>query len=108
MGLAVLGLQQSSEWGWGSPITWICIAAGLALLIAFVRHELRTTHPLIEMSIFRNRAFTADTAVLFLLMIVFLPLFFFTSLYAQIALGDDASGAGLYLLVFFGGFAAGS
>jgi fucose permease len=27
---------------------------------------------------------------------------------AQIALGDDASGAGLYLLVFFGGFAAGS
>jgi len=46
--------------------------------------------------------------VLFLLMIVFLPLFFFASLYAQVSLGDDASGAGLYLLVFFGGFAAGS
>jgi fucose permease len=36
------------------------------------------------------------------------PLFFFGSLYAQIALGDDASGAGLYLVTFFGGFAAGS
>ena len=28
MGLAVLGLQQSSVWGWGSPTTWGCIAAG--------------------------------------------------------------------------------
>src|ERR671914_1530209 len=31
MGLSVLGLQQSSAWGWDSPVTWISIAAGLAL-----------------------------------------------------------------------------
>jgi EmrB/QacA subfamily drug resistance transporter len=108
MGLSVLGLQQSSEWGWGSPLTWICIAAGLVLLIAFVRYELRVEHPVMNVRIFQNRAFAADNLVLFLLMIVFLPLFFFASLYAQISLGDDASGAGLYLLVFFGGFALGS
>jgi EmrB/QacA subfamily drug resistance transporter len=108
MGLAVLGLQQSSAWGWDDPVTWICIVAGLLLLVAFVRHELRTEHPLMQVRIFRNRAFAADNAVLFLLMIVFVPLFFFTSLYAQISLGEDASSAGLYLLVFFGGFAAGS
>jgi fucose permease len=36
------------------------------------------------------------------------PLFFFASLYAQIALGDSASNAGLLLLVFFGGFAIAS
>jgi EmrB/QacA subfamily drug resistance transporter len=108
MALSVLGLQQSSEWGWDSPITWICIAAGLALLAVFVRYELRTEHPVMDVRIFRNRGFAADNLVLFLLMIVFLPLFFFGSLYAQISLGDDASGAGLYLLVFFGGFAFGS
>jgi fucose permease len=62
----------------------------------------------IDMRIFRNRAFAADSGVLFLLMIVFLPLFFFASLYAQISLGDDATGAGLYLLVFFAGFWPGS
>ena len=33
------------------------------------------------------------------------PLFFFASLCAQISLGQDASNAGLLLLVFFGGFA---
>jgi EmrB/QacA subfamily drug resistance transporter len=108
MGLAVLGLQQSSSWGWDSPVTWLCIAAGLLLLGAFVRHELRAEHPVMQVRIFRSRGFSADNAVLFLLMIVFLPLFFFASLYAQISLGDDASGAGLYLLIFFGGFAAGS
>lgn len=31
MALAVLGLQQSSDWGWGNPLTWICIAASDAL-----------------------------------------------------------------------------
>jgi fucose permease len=36
--------------------------------------------------------------------ICFVPLFFFASLYAQIALGESASNAGLFLLVFFGGF----
>jgi hypothetical protein len=54
MGLAVLGLQQSSVWGWGSAITWVCIAAGLALLVAFVLFELRVANPLIRVRIFEN------------------------------------------------------
>jgi EmrB/QacA subfamily drug resistance transporter len=108
MALAVLGLQQSSEWGWTSVATIGCIVAGLALLAAFVRYELGTEHPVIDMRIFRNRGFSAANGVLFLLMIVFLPVFFFTSMYAQISLGEDASSAGLYLLVFFAGFGVAS
>jgi len=108
MGLAVLGLQQSSVWGWGSPVTWICIAAGLALLAAFVLYELRVENPLIRVRIFENRAFAVDNAVLFLLMIPFVPLFFFASMYAQISLGESASETGLYLLIFFAGFAIAS
>jgi EmrB/QacA subfamily drug resistance transporter len=108
MGLAVLGLQQSSAWGWGDPVTWACIVAGLLLLVAFVLRQLRVEHPLMRMQIFRDRGFAADNAVLFLLMIVFVPLFLFASLYAQISLGEDASGAGLYLLIFFGGYWAGA
>jgi MFS family permease len=108
MGLSVLGLQQSSAWGWDNPVTWACIVVGVLLLVAFVLRQLRVENPLMRMSIFRDRGFAGDNAVLFLLMIAFVPLFFFASLYAQIALGDDASGAGLYLLVWFGGFAAGS
>lgn len=108
MGLAVLGLQQASSWGWTSVATILCIVAGVLLLAAFVRYELRADHPLIDMRIFRNRGFASANAVLFLLMMVFLPVFFFSSMYAQISLGEDPSSAGLFLLVFFGGFGAAS
>jgi MFS family permease len=104
MGLAVLGFQQSSVWGWGSPVTWICIAAGIALIAAFARYELRIETPLMQVRSFANRAFAVDNAILFLLMIPFVPLFFFASMYAQISLGESASETGLYLLIFFAGF----
>ena len=60
------------------------------------------------MRIFEDRAFAVDNTVLFLLMIAFVPLFFFASMYAQISLGESASETGLYLLIFFAGFAVAS
>jgi EmrB/QacA subfamily drug resistance transporter len=108
MGLAVLGLQQAAVWGWGSATTWICIAAGIALLAVFVVYELRVENPLLRLRIFENRAFAVDNIILFLLMIPFVPLFFFASMYAQISLGESASETGLYLLIFFAGFAVAS
>ena len=36
MGLLVLGLQQSSTWGWDAVVTWACIVAGLVLGAMFV------------------------------------------------------------------------
>jgi hypothetical protein len=56
------------------------------------------------MRIFEDSGFAIDNALLFLMSMAFLPMFFFASLYAQIALGQDASEAGLYLLIFFAGF----
>ncbi len=108
MGLAVLGLQQSSVWGWGGAATWLCIAAGLVLIGIFVSYELKVANPLLRIRIFQDRAFAVDNAVLFLLMIAFVPLFFFASMYAQISLGESASETGLYLLIFFAGFAIAS
>ncbi len=108
MALAVLALQQSTIWGWSSPATWGCLVVGLAILARFVQEELRVSQPLLPMRLFANEGFRADNAVLFLLSITFVPLFFFASLYAQVALGDSASNAGLFLLVFFGGFTIGA
>jgi len=105
MALAVLGLQQASTWGWDSPATWGSIVAGLAFLGAFVRFERRVESPLINLDIFRDRGFSAENAVLFIAMIPFIPMFFFASMYAQIGLGDGSSESGLYLMIFFGGFA---
>jgi EmrB/QacA subfamily drug resistance transporter len=108
MGLAVLGLQQAGQWGWSSVGTWACIVAGAVLLAAFVRFELRVPAPLIEMRIFGDRGFAADNLVLFLLCACFVPLFFFASVYAQAVLHDSAADTGLYLGIFFLGFATSS
>jgi EmrB/QacA subfamily drug resistance transporter len=105
MGLSVLGFEQAPSWGWRNPGTWLCILGGLAVLAVFVRVEARTAYPLIRVQVFRDRAFVVDNAVLFLSMIAFVPIFFFASVYTQVSLGYDASDAGLYLLVFFAGFA---
>jgi predicted MFS family arabinose efflux permease len=104
MGLIVLGFQQSSVWGWGSAATWGCVIVGAAMMFAFVRWELRTPDPLLELRIFADRGFSADTAALGLLSIVFVPFFFFASVYSQVSLGKTSSNAGLYLLYFFLGF----
>ena len=108
MALAVLGLQQAGSWGWGDVRTIACVVVGLLILAGFVAYERRVEHPLINMTIFKSRAFFVDNIVLFILMIPFVPLFFFGSTYSQISLGYSASEAGLYLLVFFAGFATAS
>ncbi|GJF06010.1 MFS transporter [Pseudonocardia sp. D17] len=105
MALSVLGFEQARSWGWDSPLTWVCIVGGLLALGLFVVLELRTPVPLIKVRIFRERAFLSDNLVLFFSMIAFVPVFFFASVYSQVSLGYGASNAGLYLLVFFAGFA---
>jgi len=102
--LSVFGFQQSSIWGWSNPGTWACIAVGVAILVVFYFVEMRTASPLIAVRIFRIRAFRVENLVLGAASMVFIPVFFFASEYAQIALGKTPSQAGLVLLYFFAGF----
>jgi EmrB/QacA subfamily drug resistance transporter len=104
VGLSVFGFQQSLTWGWHNPATWLCIVAGVILLVVFVLVERRTSSPLIDVEIFRIRPFLVQNIVLGLSTVVFIPTFFFASEYAQISLAKDASQASLVLLYFFAGF----
>jgi EmrB/QacA subfamily drug resistance transporter len=104
VGLSVFGLQQSALWGWSNPGTWLCIVGGLLIIVLFGFVELRTDSPLIAIGIFKIRPFLVENIVLFVTMIAFIPMFFFASEYAQIALHKKASEAGIYLLFFFIGF----
>ena len=104
MGLIVLGFEQSSVWGWSSVSTWACIVVGFILMALFVRYELSIKQPLLRLQIFLDRAFATDTVILGLMSIVFVPFFFFGSVYSQVALGKTSSQAGEYILWFFIGF----
>jgi MFS family permease len=102
--LSVFGFQQSSVWGWHNPLIWLSIAAGLVLLVVFYFVEVRAESPLMRVSIFRIRPFLIENAVLGITNLVFIPVFFFGSEYAQISLGQSSSQAGVILLFFFIGF----
>jgi EmrB/QacA subfamily drug resistance transporter len=102
--LSIFGFQQAGTWGWGDPRTLACIVAGAALLGVFWQVERRTGSPLIAVGIFRIRPFLVENVVLAVAMLAFIPVFFFASEYAQIALGRSASSASLVLLYFFVGF----
>jgi EmrB/QacA subfamily drug resistance transporter len=108
IGLSVFGFQQSTIWGWHNPGIGACIGGGVILLVVFYTIERRTSEPLINVHIFAIRAFLVENLVLGIAMLTFVPIFFFASEYAQIALGKNAQQAGLYLLYFFIGYAVAS
>lgn len=107
IGTLVLGLQQASTWGWSSFPTLGCIVGGILVIGLFVEVERSREHPLIRIGFFDNRTFRVQNLILLVASAAFVPVFYFASLYAQVGLGWESSNAGLYLLIFFGGFAPG-
>jgi EmrB/QacA subfamily drug resistance transporter len=94
----VLGLQQSSAWGWGSPATAGAIAIGAALLALFVVVERRATDPIVDLRILGDRAFAADAAVLFLFQATLIVSMAYTAIYLQDILGFSPTRAGRALI----------
>ena len=54
--------------------------------------------------IFRNQTFLVENIILGIAMMAFIPVFFFASIYGQIALGEKATTSSLLILYFFLGF----
>jgi MFS family permease len=104
VGLSVFGFQQSALWGWGNPVIWATIAVGVVLLVVFFAVERGTDSPLINVRIFENRTFFVENVILFIAMMAFIPVFFFTSIYGQISLDEKATTSSLLILYFFLGF----
>jgi EmrB/QacA subfamily drug resistance transporter len=55
-------LDQGHAWGWRSPLTLSLAVIALALLAAFIVVERRRANPMLDLSLFRSRVFTAATA----------------------------------------------
>jgi EmrB/QacA subfamily drug resistance transporter len=105
MSLTVLGIQQSTEWGWDSPATLGSIVAGLAVLALFVSVERKTEDPLIDVNaMIANRPFAVDNLLTFLVFGPWLAVFFFGSMYFQIAVGQEPTQAGFSILTMFYSF----
>ena len=59
------GLIAVSNSGWTSPSVLVSLTAGVLLFAAFIIAEARNPHPMLPLSIFRSRQFSAANAVTF-------------------------------------------
>ncbi|MFE0462760.1 MFS transporter [Kitasatospora sp. NPDC058965] len=110
IGLAVAGLllvlTEGETWGWTSPGLWALAAAALVLLAWWIRHELRTEHPLVDLRTLRNRTvLTADVTglvagVAMYLLMSLVTRFVQTPTAAGYGFGASVVVAGLALLPF--------
>jgi EmrB/QacA subfamily drug resistance transporter len=60
--LATVAVDNADEWGWGSARTVLVLGAGLLLLVAFVLTELRVAEPLVDLRLFKRRAYAVIVA----------------------------------------------
>ncbi|HEY0277095.1 MAG TPA: MFS transporter, partial [Solirubrobacterales bacterium] len=105
MALTVLGIQQSTEWGWGSPATLGSIIVGVLVLAYFFVVERKTEDPLIDVNaLLANRPFAVDNLLTFLVFAPWLAVFFFGSVYFQVAVHQEPTQAGYSILTMFYSF----
>jgi MFS transporter, DHA2 family, multidrug resistance protein len=101
----VFGLKQLAQDGLSAgPI--IVIVAGLLLGLLFVRRQLRLESPIIDVRLFRIRAFSASLGSYFLGIFVVVGYFLFISQYLQLILGLSPLEAALWSLPSAIGFIA--
>jgi EmrB/QacA subfamily drug resistance transporter len=98
----VFGLVRSQSLGWGSPEVLISLAAGLALVLAFIVQELRTDEPMLPMEFFANRGFAVTNAVSLAMYFGMFGSIFFLSQFLQNVLHNTPLQAGVKLLVWTG------
>ncbi|MEU3949392.1 MFS transporter [Streptomyces sp. NPDC029526] len=113
LGLGVLGVLQSSTWGWVDPRnppftvlgfapTLFVIGAGIAVLALFRvwegRREAQGTDPLVHLSLLGRPVLRAGLTTLLGQNLILLGLFFAIPLYLQVVQGFNAFQTGLRLL----------
>ncbi len=106
LGLVIFGLIDSSGRGWGQPLVFGSVLAGLILLAVFIVWEDRSSSPMMPLALFRSRAFSgANMVTLFLYTALGGALFFLPFNLIQVQ-GYSPTEAGaallpLILLMFF-------
>ncbi|MFN8051504.1 MAG: MFS transporter [Acidimicrobiales bacterium] len=83
----VYALIQGPDVGWGSAQTLIAFAVSLVVLSAFVAWELHVEVPMLDMSFFRNPAFSTGTAGMILVFLAMFGVMFLVTQYFQLVLG---------------------
>lgn len=97
LGMAVLlwGIIEAPQRGWASPSVLGGIAGGAGLLALFATWERWSSHPMLELSFFASRRFSAAMAAIGMVIFALMGGLFVLTQYLQFSLGYSALAAGL-------------
>ncbi len=98
----VWGVVRGNGQGWSSLEVLLALTAGLALVAAFVRWEVRAPAPMLPMRFFRNRTFAATNVVSLLMFFGMFGSIFLLSQFLQTVQGYSPLDAGLRTLPWTG------
>ncbi|WP_248581776.1 MFS transporter [Nocardioides sp. InS609-2] len=98
LGAAVYSIVQAPEVGWDTTRTWLVLALAAVLLASFVVLQVKRRDPLVPLRIFRTPNLAAANVVQLLLVVAWIPMWFFLNLDLQQVLGYSAFPSGAALL----------
>ncbi|MGH7911545.1 MAG: MFS transporter, partial [Candidatus Dormibacteraceae bacterium] len=98
LGGPVFALIEQPSRGWRDPLIWAPLAAGLIVLALFLWWERRTSHPMLDLGLFRRRTFSVGNVATFAIYGGLSALTFALVLFLQQVAGWSALAAGLAFL----------
>jgi predicted MFS family arabinose efflux permease len=96
--LLVFGIMRGNAHGWSSTLIISSLVAGFALLVVFVVLESRQLRPMLDVRLFRQRAFVGVSVATFCIAAGMFAMFPYLSIYMQAILGYSPLAAGLRFL----------
>ena len=100
LGTLVFGLIEAPHWGWTSTGTIVALSLGVALLALFVLWELHTPDPMLDVRLFRNRAFGVSSLGVTMVFLVMFGFFFIVVQMFQLLYGYGPFESGLRMIPF--------
>ena len=97
---------EGPDRGWASGKTLIVAAAGLVLIAGFIVRELFANNPLLDVRVFKHRAFSAATGAIALTLFALFGSLFALTQYLQLVHGYSPLAAGIRALPFAAGVMA--
>ena len=99
----VYGLIESNQRSFTDHLVLGCFALAAVLLVAFVVTEMRTAHPMFDLSLFMLPTFTGGSVAAFGVSASIFSVLLYMVLYFQDILGFSALGTGVRVMVLSGG-----
>ncbi len=98
LGTLTWTIIEAPEHGWGSSTTLSGFAVAAASLITFVLHERRTSHPMLDVTLFRDRRFSAASASVTITFFALFGFIFLVTQYFQFVRGYGTLSTGARIL----------